>query len=136
MRQLMINWLCAKPASCLIDTGLIQPRLRSSTRLSAAHLLAFWSILNLLFMLAEWNSDCPALMLAFLTFVTLFYASGLDLHAPLYPVTEPGQECDNNQVNERDHGPDFEPFHVTRNDDFPGLGQFQDTDNRQNRGVF
>ena len=29
MRQLMINWLCAKPASCLIDTGLIQPRLRS-----------------------------------------------------------------------------------------------------------
>ncbi len=21
MRQLMINWLCAKPASCLIDTG-------------------------------------------------------------------------------------------------------------------
>lgn len=136
MRQLQDNWLCAKPVSCRIVTRVCFNHASSSTRLSAAHLLAFWSILNLLFMLAEWNSDCPALMLTFLTFVTLFYATGLDLHTPLYPVTEPGQECDNNQVNERDHGPDFKAFHVTRNNNFPSLSQLQDADNRQNRGVF
>lgn len=86
-------------------------------------------------MLAEINSCCPALMLAFLTFVTLFYVAGLDLHASLYPVAKPCQHGDDNQINKRNHGPNLEPFHVAGNDNLPGLRQFQNTNNGENRSI-